>query len=216
MRWIPFLISSLITIFLVYALNRPWGKVPAFGKFLSPQHGFWQNAEPAEGGLDLDIQSPYLKGKTDVYIDDRLVPHIFAENEQDAFFVQGYLHAKFRLWQMDFQTRAAAGRLSEILGPGDNDVIVMFDRNMRRLGMVYAAEIAANEARKDPATNATVDAYTAGVNHYIDNLSESELPIEYKLLNYKPDRWSFLKTALFLIHSFPTRRSSDLDRKSVV
>ncbi|HEX6182225.1 MAG TPA: penicillin acylase family protein [Chitinophagaceae bacterium] len=198
MRWIPFLVSSVITIILVYALNRPWGPAPAFGKFLSPQHGFWQNAEPAEGGLDLDIQSPHLKGKTDVYLDDRLVPHIFAENEQDAFFVQGYLHAKFRLWQMDFQTRAAAGRLSEILGAGPGDAILLFDRNMRRLGMVYAAEIAAAESRKDPHTNATIEAYTAGVNHYIDNLSESQLPLEYKLLNYTPDRWSFLKTALFL------------------
>lgn len=198
MRWIPFLISSLITILLVYALNRPWGQIPAFGKFLSPQHGFWQNAEVAEGGLDMEIQSSYLKGKTEVYLDDRLVPHIFAENEQDAFFVQGYLHAKFRLWQMDFQTRAAAGRLSEILGPGERDLIIMFDRNMRRLGMVYAAEIAAEEARKDPLTNSTVDAYTAGVNHYIDNLPESQLPLEYKLLGYRPEKWSFLKTALFL------------------
>lgn len=198
MRWIPFLLSSLITLLLIYVLNRPWGQVPAFGKFLSPQHGFWQNAESADERLDLEIQSPYLKGKTEVYLDDRLVPHIFAENEQDAFFVQGYLHAKFRLWQMDFQTRAAAGRLSEILGPGDQDILIMFDRNMRRLGMVYAAEIAAEEAKKDPVTNATIASYTAGVNHYIDNLRESQLPLEYKLLNYRPEPWSFLKTALFL------------------
>lgn len=198
MRWIPFLISSIITILLVYALNRPWGKAPAFGKFLSPQHGFWQNAEAADHPFDLEIQSTQLKGRTEVYLDDRLVPHIFAENEEDAIFAQGYVHAKFRLWQMDFQTRAAAGRLSEILGPGDKDVIVMFDRNMRRLGMVYAAEIAAEESRKDPVTNAIIEAYTAGVNHYIDNLKESQLPIEYKLLNYRPEHWSFLKTALFL------------------
>ncbi|HYF30096.1 MAG TPA: penicillin acylase family protein [Chitinophagaceae bacterium] len=198
MRWIPFLVSSLITILLVYALNRPWGKAPAFGKFLSPQHGFWQNAEPADGAFDIEIESPKLKGKTEVYLDDRLVPHIFAENDEDAFFVQGYLHAKFRLWQMDFQTRAAAGRLSEILGPGEKDVLIMFDRNMRRLGMVYAAEIAAEEAKKNPVTNSIIEAYTAGVNHYIDNLKESQLPLEYKLLNYHPEPWSFLKTALFL------------------
>ena len=40
-------------------------------------------------------------GKVEVYLDDRLVPHIFAEDETDAYFVQGYLHAKFRLWQME-------------------------------------------------------------------------------------------------------------------
>ncbi|MEZ4691232.1 MAG: penicillin acylase family protein [Ignavibacteria bacterium] len=60
----------------------------------------------------------------------------FAEQENDAYFVQGYLHAKFRLWQMELQTFSAGGRLSEIMGVG------MFerDRQMRRLGMVYSAE----------------------------------------------------------------------------
>src|SRR5579862_4895442 len=51
---------------------------------------------------------------------------------------------------------------------------------------------------KDPVTKNEADAYTAGVNAYIDNLKESELPIEYKLLSYKPEHWTNLKTALFL------------------
>ena len=198
MRWIPLLITSVITIALIYALDRPWGKVPAIGRFLSPQHGLWQNAEPANEEYNVELQSPQLKDKVEIYLDDRLVPHIFAQNEADAFFAQGYLHAKFRFWQMDFQTRAAAGRLSEILGPGDNDVLVNFDRGMRRLGMVYSAEIAVDEMKKDPATNTAIEAYTAGVNYYLDNLKTSQWPIEYKLLNYSPEKWSFLKTALFL------------------
>jgi penicillin amidase len=44
-----------------------------------------------------------LHGKANVYFDDRLVPHVFADNDQDLYFVQGYLHAKFRLFQMDCQ-----------------------------------------------------------------------------------------------------------------
>lgn len=198
MRWIPFLVTSIITIVLIYALDRPWGKVPAIGRFLSPQHGLWQNAESADEAYNIEVQSPQLKDKVEVYLDERLVPHIFAQNEADAFYVQGYLHAKFRFWQMDFQTRAAAGRLSEILGPGDNDVLIGFDRGMRRLGMVYAAEKAVEEVKKDPATSTAIDAYTAGVNYYLDNLKKSQWPIEYKLLNYAPERWSSLKTALFL------------------
>ncbi|HYC27621.1 MAG TPA: penicillin acylase family protein, partial [Chitinophagaceae bacterium] len=95
MRWIPLLITSVITIALIYVLDRPWGKVPAVGRFLSPQHGLWQNAEPAGEDYNLEIQSPQLKDKVEVYLDERLVPHIFAQNEPDAFFVQGYLHAKF-------------------------------------------------------------------------------------------------------------------------
>ena len=50
---------------------------------------------------------------------------------------------------------------------------------------------------KDPVSKAEADAYTAGVNAYITKLKESELPIEYKLIGYKPELWSNLKTALF-------------------
>ena len=84
---------------------------PPFGKFLSPQHGIWQNAESVNQDFSENLSFPQLKGKVNVYFDDSLVPHVFAEQENDAYFVQGYLHAKFRLWQMEFQTHAAAGRV---------------------------------------------------------------------------------------------------------
>ena len=198
MRIVPFTVSAVLTIGLVWALNKPWGKIPALGQFFSPQHGFWQNAEDADGPPDLALDFRELKDKVDVYFDDRLVPHVFAQNESDVFFVQGYLHAKFRLWQMEFQTHAAAGRLSEILGGGDNDIILNYDRQMRRLGMVYGAKKAVIEVEKEPATKVASDSYTAGVNTYIKQLTEATLPLEYKLLGYKPELWSNLKTALFL------------------
>lgn len=198
MRKIPLAISAVITLVLVWALNRSWGPLPAPGKFFSPQQGFWQNAEADQTGEKITLNLPELKDKVEVYFDDRLVPHVFAQNEADLFFVQGYIHAKFRLWQMEFQTHAAAGRLSEILGPGDNDVIVSFDRQMRRLGMVYGAKKAVIEMEKEPNTKTACDSYTAGVNAYLDQLSSAQLPLEYKLLGYKPEKWSNLKTALFL------------------
>lgn len=106
------------------------------GKFLSPQQGFWQNAEPANKSFDADLKFPDLKGKAEVYFDDRLVPHVFAEKDEDLYFIQGYLHAKFRLFQIDLQTKAAAGRASEIAGP---KAINFFDKEQRRLGMLFAA-----------------------------------------------------------------------------
>jgi penicillin amidase len=99
---------------------------------------------------------PGLKGKAEIYFDNRLVPHVFTENDEDAYFVQGYLHAKFRLWQMEFQAKAAAGRLSEILGAGKDSAILNFDRNMRRLGMVYAAKRSVEETEKIPNQNLLV------------------------------------------------------------
>ncbi|MHA4810249.1 penicillin acylase family protein [Flavitalea flava] len=197
MRIVPFLISFFLTAGLIFFLNNPWGPVPPLGKFLSPQHGFWQNAEPSEPDFNAELSLPELKDKVDVYFDEYLIPHIYARNEEDACFVQGYLHAKFRLWQMEFQTHAAAGRLSEILGPGENNNYLKYDRSMRRLGMVWGAEKGLQEIEKDSITKKDCDAYTAGVNHYIGNLKESELPLEYKLLNYKPEPWSNLKIALF-------------------
>lgn len=192
------LASAAVTTGLVYYLNTSHkiggNNAPPFGTFLSPQHGFWQNAEPVNADYNADLKLPQLKGKTEVYFDDRLVPHVFAEQENDAYFVQGYLHAKFRLWQMELQTFAAGGRASEIIG----EKALEHDREFRRLGMVYAAEIALNELEKDPVIKAQCDAYTEGVNAYIETLTESSLPVEYKLIGYKPEKWSNLKTCLFL------------------
>jgi penicillin G amidase len=209
MRIVPFLITSVITILLVFALNKKWGSAPPMGKFLSPQQGFWQNAEPADCDFTEDFRCAELKGKTEVYLDDRLVPHVFADNDEDAYFVQGYLHAKFRLWQMEFQTLAAAGRISEKMG--NDPRYIMFDREQRRSGMVYGAETALKEIEADPASKSTCDAYTAGVNAYINSLTENNLPLEYKLLDYKPEEWSNLKIALFLKQMSKTLSGSDDD-----
>jgi penicillin amidase len=194
MKFVKFLVSLLFTVGLVYALNRKWGTIPPMGKFLSPQTGIWKNKDNEADFKDAELHFPNLKGKASVYFDKRLVPHVFAENDGDAYFVQGYLHAKYRLWQMEFQTYYAAGRLSEIVG----EKALPLDRKFRRLGMVFAAINSIKETEKDPMSKMAMDNYTAGVNSYIDQLKESELPIEYKLLDYHPEPWSNLKTALLL------------------
>ena len=194
MRIASFVISAVVTAGLVFALNKKWGKVPPIGKFLSPQHGFWQNAEPTNENFDTDLKFPDLKGKATVYIDERLVPHVFAENDEDLYFIQGYLHAKFRLFQMDLQTKAAEGRASEIAGAK----AINYDKEQRRLGMRFAAENALKELEKDPHSKAMFDAYTNGVNAWISSLKESTLPLEYKLLDLQPEKWSNIRSALLL------------------
>ncbi|MGL6268085.1 MAG: penicillin acylase family protein, partial [Chitinophagaceae bacterium] len=193
MRIIGFLVSLLITAGLIFILDSRKVIPAPLGKLLSPQEGLWQNAEPINARFDDELRFPELKGKVDVFLDERLVPHVFAEEDHDAYFVQGYLHAKFRLWQMEFQTHAAAGRISEIIG----DKAISYDRTQRRMGMVYAAENALKEMEKDPQIKTSIDAYTEGVNAYISGLNSSELPVEYKLLGYTPEKWTNFKTALF-------------------
>ncbi|HEX4876574.1 MAG TPA: penicillin acylase family protein, partial [Chitinophagaceae bacterium] len=189
-----FSVSAIVTAGLIFSLNKQWGTVPPMGKFLSPQHGFWQNAEPANKSFDEKLTLTGLKGKAEVYFDDRLVPHVFAENDEDLYFIQGYLHAKFRLFQIDLQTKAAAGRASEIAGPK----AINYDKEQRRLGMVYAAENAVKEIEKDPVAKKIFDAYTNGINAYITSLKEAEIPVEYKLLNVKPEKWTNLRSAVLL------------------
>ena len=200
MRFLWLILSATTTIALIYILNTPLSigkiKTPRLGMFLSPQKGFWQNADAKDISYDGSLKLKGLKATTDVYFDDRLVPHIYAENNNDAYYVQGFLHAKFRLWQMEFQTHIAAGRLSEIRGK--DSAALAIDKFFRRLGMVYAAENCLKYMQDDESMKQTLDSYTAGVNAYISSLKQKDIPFEYKLMDYKPEPWTNLKTALFL------------------
>ena len=111
------------------------------------------------------VSDPLLRGTVDVLFDERDVPYIFAENRRDAAFALGFAHAENRLWQMEFQRRLAAGRLSELLGSRS----VRVDRFMRTLGLYRSAE--ASFAGLEPATKATLEAYAAGVNRWLETRS---------------------------------------------
>ncbi|GAC1431604.1 MAG: penicillin acylase family protein [Chitinophagaceae bacterium] len=200
MRIIPFVSTAFITVALIVLLGTRLVLPAPLAVLLSPQQGVWQNAEPADFNYNAELSFPGLKGRSEVYFDERLVPHVFAENDEDAFFIQGYLHATFRLWQMEFQTHAAAGRLCEVMGAqfGTLDLLNRADRYFRRLGIVSAAEKSLQLMEADTATKLMCDSYTAGVNAYIQSLTRSQLPLEYKLLGYKPEAWTNLKTALFI------------------
>ncbi|HMR58408.1 MAG TPA: penicillin acylase family protein, partial [Cyclobacteriaceae bacterium] len=125
----------------------------------------------------------------------------------DLYLAQGYITAANRLWQMEFQTHAAAGRISEIIGNAALD----YDRTQRRRGMVFAAENALKAMEADPIAAKMVKSYTQGINQYIQSLSYKDLPIEYKLLDYEPENWSSLKCALLLKNMALTLNSGDKD-----
>lgn len=166
--------------------------LPSIGPFFSPYDGFWQNAESDSDYKNIEISHPSLNGTVEVVMDDRMVPHIFAENDLDAAFAQGYLHARLRLFQLDIASRAISGRLSEILGPRTLD----HDKQIRREGIVWGAEKSLQLYQKDPASMQHIQAYTDGINHYIKNLSARQLPLEFKLLGYQPEEWTLMKCVL--------------------
>ena len=173
------------------------GAVPPLGQFFNPARGMWANV--AAPGLDrhsvqsLDVEHPLAEGS--VYFDDRGVPHVFADDLERVCFLQGYVHAADRLWQMDISTRATEGRLSEVLGARTQ----VRDEKQVRQGFRAASRRATETIRTDfPEDYALLQAYSEGVNAYAATLKEHTLPIEYKLLRHRPIRWSPYRSVLLL------------------
>ncbi|WP_069130578.1 penicillin acylase family protein [Rhodohalobacter halophilus] len=188
------LLFSLLFIATLYLYVNPLGPLPPAGSFFHPKSGFWGNAETTALQGEINLTSEHLSDNVDVFYDERGVPHIFAQNEYDLYFTQGYVTARDRLFQMELQIRAAGGYLAEWLG----DDLIEYDKNQRRLGMVYGAERAMEEISSDPIVSNAVNAYADGVNTYIQSLSYDRYPIEYKILNVKPAEWKPINTALLL------------------
>ncbi len=198
MKFIRFFLFSALTLALIYGLHYPQNvaqtPVPPLGKLLDPFAGFWNNAEPKKPQFASQLKLAGLKGRATITYDDKLVPHIFAENDEDIYFLQGYVTAQHRLWQMEFQTHAAAGRLSEIIG--EDERLLEYDRNARRIGMVYGAQNSLKVMDSIPEMKAVAEAYTKGINAYIQSLEYKDFPLEYKILDYAPEAWTMLKIGL--------------------
>ena len=93
------------------------------------------------------------------------VPHIFGATDEDVYFALGFAHAQDRLWQMTMLRRTAQGRLSELFGP----TTVKTDELMRRLDLYGLA--LASVAAQDAPTSRALEAYSAGVNAWINEVS---------------------------------------------
>lgn len=194
MKILKALIACLIALTMSITLNTKVGDVPPLGKFMDPFRGFWKNAESTKFETERELDIEGLRGSVEVKFDAQMVPHIFADNDYDLYFAQGYITAKDRLWQMDFQTRFASGRLAEVVGPK----AIELDRYQRRMGMAYGAENMLRVMMKDPEIKEVMEAYAAGINAYIHSLKPGDYPIEFKLLNYVPEEWIPLNSALLL------------------
>jgi penicillin amidase len=212
MKYVKLILSLILTIGVFYALNTKFGSIPPLGKFLAPNEGVWQNeTDETTTGL---VNISGLTDDVTIQYDEQLIPHIFAKNNNDLYRAQGYITAKHRLWQMEFQTFAAAGRLSEIIGEG----ALNYDREQRRKGMTFGAENSLEVLKKDSKSLAQLQAYSDGVNAYISELTPEEYPVEYKLLDYKPEAWSIEKTMDLLMYmtDMLCGRDSDFEYTNVL
>ena len=138
-----------------------------------------------------------LKGQVEVLRDSYGVPHIYADNPEDLFQAQGYVHAQDRFFEMDFRRHLAAGRLSELFGVSQLET----DSYVRTLGWRRAAE--QELTLLAPSTRRYLDAYAAGVNAYLAGRSAADLSLEYSLLRlqglrYTPSVWTAVDSIAWL------------------
>ena len=143
------------------------------------------------------LMVPGLKGRVDVLRDSYGVPNIYADNPDDLFLAQGYVHAQDRFFEMDFRRHLAAGRLSELFGSSQ----VETDAYVRTLGWRRVAE--QELGLLAPSTRRYLDAYATGVNAYIEGRPAADLSLEYSLLSlqglrYTPEPWTAADSVAWL------------------
>ncbi|MGQ0538786.1 MAG: penicillin acylase family protein [Gemmatimonadaceae bacterium] len=192
---IPLVVSGLASAASLYIAACGAGPVPALGPLLDPVRGMWGAARHAELPQRATARVAGLGKDVDVLYDERGVPHIFARSELDAYRALGYVVARDRLFQLELQTRAAAGRLSDLLGPAT----LAADREARRLGMPRAAAAKWRGMAPDGMGRLVLDAYADGVNAYIAAIPRSGWPVEYKILGARPERWESVNSLLLFM-----------------
>ncbi|MDX1948623.1 MAG: penicillin acylase family protein [Pirellulaceae bacterium] len=129
-----------------------------------------------------DISLAGLEQPVEVLRDEWGIPHIYAQNQDDMFFAQGFVAAQDRLFQLDMWRRVALGETAEIFG----DDAIPADRFARLL--LYRGDMQAEWTSYAPDTQAIATAFTAGINACIDQM-QGKLPIEFQLAGYAPQRW---------------------------
>ncbi|MGH7668407.1 MAG: penicillin acylase family protein [Gemmatimonadaceae bacterium] len=184
-RSIRGLLGGFVLAALLWLGARGAGPVTPVGAVLDPVKGPWGAAGHAALSRHASAGIPGLQRAVDVRYDERGVPHIFATTELDAYRALGYVVARDRLFQLDLQTHAASGRLTEWVGAR----ALSLDRRTRDLGLPRAAEQKLAGLDTNGMAWNLIRAFSDGVNAYIDELRPAEWPVEYRLLGMRPEHW---------------------------
>jgi penicillin amidase len=132
--------------------------------------------------LDGEISAPGLKQPVEVLRDTWGIPHIYAQNQDDLFFAQGFVTAQDRLFQLELWRRIGLGQTAELFG----EQAIEADRFARL--MLYRGDMQAEWKSYAPDTEAIATAFVNGINAYIDYAAD-KLPIEFQILGIKPTKW---------------------------
>lgn len=133
-----------------------------------------------------EIEAPGLHHAVRVQRDTWGVAHIYADDQHDLFFAQGFVAAQDRLFQMELWKRAGQGRLAELLGPS------AVKRDMAARLLRYRGDMAAEYASYAPDTLEILQAFTAGINAHIAALRAPGgrgLSVEFRMAGFDPEPW---------------------------
>ncbi len=163
-------------------------------------------------GVPSKIAAQGLKAEVTVRRDGRGIPYIDARSDADLYFAQGYVTASDRLWQMDLLRRLARGETAEIFGTSVLDA----DKRWRRFGFTKVADESLNFLTLE--LGSALNDYARGVNAYIATLNIDSLPVEFRILQYKPKPWTPADTIVIgkiLADALSTTWQNDLLRSSL-
>jgi penicillin amidase len=148
--------------------------------------------------IDGDIRVPGLGSDVEVIRDASGIAHIYASNQEDLFFAQGFVAAQDRLWEIDVWRRYAEGRASEIVGPERFET----DRLYRL--MKYRGSRTEDLASYHPDAEAIFSSFASGVNAYIQHIGD-DLPVEFEITGTTPEPWTADLSSLRLIQRAASR-----------
>ncbi|MFE2140977.1 penicillin acylase family protein [Streptomyces sp. NPDC059456] len=143
------------------------------------------------------LKVPGLTGTVEVKRDSHGIPQLYADNDDDLFRAQGFVHAQDRFWEMDVRRHMTSGRLSEMFGAGQ----VETDAFLRTLGWRQVAQ-AEYDTKLSPETKKYLQAYADGVNAYLKGKSGKDLSVEHAALklsdDYQPEQWTPVDSVAWL------------------
>ena len=127
-----------------------------------------------------------LHEPVEVIIDTWGIAHIYALNEHDLFFAQGFCAARDRLFQFEIWRRQATGTVAEILGPRE------LKRDIGTRLFMFRGDMKQEMNHYPPRGELILSSYVEGVNAYIDLTVRNPalLPLEFELLNIVPGKWT--------------------------
>ncbi|WP_420967149.1 penicillin acylase family protein [Bradyrhizobium sp. B120] len=170
-----------------------------------------EKASPLVAAREVRTDVAGLKAPGQILVDVWGIPHIYAGNEHDLFFLQGFNAARDRLWQIDLWRKRGLGLLAKDFGPAYAEQ----DKALRQF--LYRGDMNAEWAAYGPKAKTYAEAFVAGVNAYVADVKAGKrpLPIEFRIAGTMPDLWSAEDVVRVRSHGLTRNVASEVKRALV-